>query len=663
VSLTYEKFLNLFPVSPREKAGKGIRVLCPAHQDHNPSLLIKPSSNGFIADFKCFAGCKRQAILDSLKITWADLRSENDEAGSVKWLVTDSFIYELEMGKEYFVIDRQEDGDKKKFVAKHKVNDNYVFNLDGLTPVLYKLPELREAVNYGKTVLLPEGEGKVNRLRELGFEATTNPFGAGKWNDAYTKEFAGADVVILPDYDESGLDFTEQKARALHGMARRVRILQLTGIETLKKSIGKNGVDIINWLDAGHSKKELQSLIDTAPDRKPPEDKAESGFHLTKLSDLLKEPNEDIAYLWENTLIKGGLSILAAKPKVGKSTLARNLTYALAKGEPSFLGRNITSSGAVVYLALEEKRSEVKKHFVRMGASEDLPIFVHTGSAPEKAIEELSRAVIESKALLAIVDPLQRLVRLPDLNDYSSVSLALEPLMQIARDTGCHILLVHHANKGIPREGGDSILGSTAIFGSVDCALIMKRNESCRTIESIQRYGEDLPRTVLTFDVLTGLMGSGGTLEDAEIAECKKVIMELLVSHEMTETEIKDGITDHQSGTVSKAIRLLWTDKKIHRIGLGKKGDPFLYSIPAENAGDSGDKHIEIPTIPTIISEPKASEFQLQNAGDENSMVFEKSQDFSTPSISSVSRVKNTCKKNNSTISFNGLAIGEDNLV
>ena len=47
MSLTYEQFLNLFPISPREKAGKGVRVLCPAHADHNPSLLIKPSTQWF----------------------------------------------------------------------------------------------------------------------------------------------------------------------------------------------------------------------------------------------------------------------------------------------------------------------------------------------------------------------------------------------------------------------------------------------------------------------------------------------------------------------------------------------------------------------------------------------------------------------------------------
>ena len=37
---TYEDFLNLFPERPREKAGDGWLVICPAHNDHTPSLWI-----------------------------------------------------------------------------------------------------------------------------------------------------------------------------------------------------------------------------------------------------------------------------------------------------------------------------------------------------------------------------------------------------------------------------------------------------------------------------------------------------------------------------------------------------------------------------------------------------------------------------------------------
>ena len=606
MSLTYAQFMGLFPEKPRAKAGKGERVICPAHEDRNPSLWVESPSNGdFTVDFHCLAGCTKEAVLAALKLTWADVMVKGAGKKDNTWRTTASYVYELEAGKQYYVIDRQEDGAKKKFTAKHQVDDTYVFDLEGLQKILYRQPELKEAVKAGKPILIPEGEGKVERLRALGFEATTNPFGAGKWNDSYTQELAGADVVIPPDYDPAGLAFAEQKARALFGTATRFRVLQLTDVAGLQKLIGKQGVDITDWLDAGHTKEELQILIGKAPDWKPESKGTKPSFHLTRLGDLLKEPAEEVAYLWDNTLIRGGLSILVAKPKVGKSTLARNLVLAVARGEPSFLGRSITSSGPIVYLALEEKRSEVRKHFERMGVTENLPIFIHTGSAPEQALDELRKAVLDNKAVLAIVDPLQRLVRIPDLNDYSKVSLALEPLMQIARDSDCHILLVHHANKGIAREGGDSILGSTAIFGGVDCALIMKRTESCRTIESIQRYGEDLPRTVLAFDLLTGLTTAAGTLEDVEMAECRKVIVELLADHEATEKEIKDGITDYKGGTVSASLRTLCQEGKAQRKGLGKKGDPYLYSIAenaTKNAGDSRDEHMQIPTIPTIPS-------------------------------------------------------------
>lgn len=352
--------------------------------------------------------------------------------------------------------------------------------------------------------------------------------------------------------------------------------------------------------------------------RKVTEAPAKPGFTLTRLSDLLKEPPEEIAYVWADTLPRGGLSLLVAKPKVGKSTLARNLALRIARGDAEFLVRKIPAPGPVVYLALEEKRSEVRRHFERMGATEELPILIHIGSAPEEALQELRTAIVDSKAILAIVDPLQRLARVSDLNDYSQVSLALEPLMQIARETGCHIMLVHHANKGIGREGGDSILGSTAIFGSVDCALIMKRTDSQRTIESIQRYGEDMPRTVLAFDPLTGLTASGGTLEDAQLAECGKDILALMGDQEMTEQELKDGLLDHKHGVISKSLRLLRDQAKMQRSGSGRKGDPFRYQAAKDSgdSGDSGGKHISIPTIPTISAEREPVRISSQNAGD-----------------------------------------------
>jgi hypothetical protein len=130
---------------------------------------------------------------------------------------------------------------------------------------------------------------------------------------------------------------------------------------------------------------------------------------------------------------------------------------------------------------LEEKRSEVAKHFRAMGGADE-PIFVHTGAAPEEAAEAFKAAIEEHKPALMIVDPLQKLVRAKDLNDYAEVSRTLEPFTEHGRATGCHIQFVHHMGKG-DRLDGDGFLGSTALFGGVDTGLIMKRRDSVRALK------------------------------------------------------------------------------------------------------------------------------------------------------------------------------------
>lgn len=73
---SFDDFLRLFPETPRKKAGDGWLVLCPAHNDHDPSLLVRPSQNAdFVATWDCQAGkCKREDVLRALKLEWRDVR-------------------------------------------------------------------------------------------------------------------------------------------------------------------------------------------------------------------------------------------------------------------------------------------------------------------------------------------------------------------------------------------------------------------------------------------------------------------------------------------------------------------------------------------------------------------------------------------------------------
>src|SRR5713226_8713910 len=60
---------------------------------------------------------------------------------------------------------------------------------------------------------------------------------------------------------------------------------------------------------------------------------ARNGFRVTALGELLQEREEQVRWVLEDRLPAGGFSLLAGKPKAGKSTLARCLALAVARGE------------------------------------------------------------------------------------------------------------------------------------------------------------------------------------------------------------------------------------------------------------------------------------------------------------------------------------------
>lgn len=295
-------------------------------------------------------------------------------------------------------------------------------------------------------------------------------------------------------------------------------------------------------------------------------------FNLTPLDELLAEPEEQVAYVWDQTLPAGGTSICAAKPKVGKSTLVRNLAVAVTRGE-SFFGRD-TAKGKVIYLCLEEKRAEVAAHFRRMGA-QGSDIHIHTGRAPSDALAALQTAIDELEPLLVVVDPLARFVRVRDFNDYAEVARGMEPLIDIARATGCHILCVHHCGKG-ERDGGDAILGSTALFGAVDTLLLMSRKAQARTLHTVQRYGDDMPEMVAHLHAETGIVTAGGELATIQIEERERAVLDVIGDESLTEQGIKERLGGNQTVT-AKAIRALYEGGKLKRTGAGRRGDPYHY--------------------------------------------------------------------------------------
>ena len=300
-------------------------------------------------------------------------------------------------------------------------------------------------------------------------------------------------------------------------------------------------------------------------------------FNLVRVNDLVKQSQPETQWLWEGILPQGGLSINVAKPKVGKSTISLNLAAAVVKGN-IFLGR-ATIQVPVVYLALEEKGAELQKRLIGLGI-EDAPLYLHIGMAPENGLKQIDALVESTGAGLLIIDTMQKLVRIHDLNDYAQVTNALEPLLGVARERNCHIMLTHHAGKA-ERKDGDEILGSTAILGAVDTAIILKKRDQARTFSTIQRYGDDVPETLLLLNPDYSLT-IGGTMEEAKEKEIWNKIRTVIEAHpEITEPEIVTQ-TECRGADTSRVLR--WALNQdlplLQRHGAGKKGDPYRYFLP-----------------------------------------------------------------------------------
>jgi len=268
--------------------------------------------------------------------------------------------------------------------------------------------------------------------------------------------------------------------------------------------------------------KEVQACLDSVfktHKRNHPEDDPEvtekaTGHHfsLIQAKDIVSSPEDETDWIWEGTLPSGGLSLVVAKPKVGKTTFSFNLAVALSRGE-IFLGKK-TQQATVVYLALEEKKGELQRNLSRLGVIDE-PLFFHFGPAPVEAVKEVGPLIKQTGARFLVIDILQKFCRVKDLNDYAQVTRALEPLMASARQLNCHIQLLHHAGKK-DRDDGDDILGSTGLLGGVDTSIHIKKREKRRTFFTIQRYGTDIPETVLTLQAY-GSLEATGSREEGEV--------------------------------------------------------------------------------------------------------------------------------------------------
>ena len=168
--------------------------------------------------------------------------------------IVETYDYKDESGKLIFQVVRYEPKSFKQ--RRPNGHGGFIWNLDGVRRVLYCLRELLEADSQ-QDVFIVEGEKDVDRLRALGFVATTSAGGAGKWHDDFAQYVRGRKVILLPDNDDKGRSHIAQIARSLNLVAASVKVLELPNLP-------EHG-DVCDWLDAGGTVEQLLTEVSKLP--------------------------------------------------------------------------------------------------------------------------------------------------------------------------------------------------------------------------------------------------------------------------------------------------------------------------------------------------------------------------------------------------------------
>ena len=135
-------------------------------------------------------------------------------------------------------------------------NGGWIWDLEGVNRVVYRLPELIAKEPDTGWVYIVEGEKDADALAALGMTATTNPEGQGKWKAIFNPVFRDRLVAIIPDNDDVGRTHALRVAGFLKPFAAQVRIIELEGLPPKG--------DVSDWLAGGHNREELEAVVESA---------------------------------------------------------------------------------------------------------------------------------------------------------------------------------------------------------------------------------------------------------------------------------------------------------------------------------------------------------------------------------------------------------------
>jgi hypothetical protein len=363
--------------------------------------------------------------------------------------------------------------------------------LNGGKLPFYRVNEVLSAIAEQEMIILVEGEGKCDALRaalqEKGLRAAVTTVACGANAALHANHIAtlsGAQrLSIIADSDLPGCGAASERAQKIADAYPQcdVRVVDLFPDR-------KDGSDVKDFLEEGHSVDEFSAMLDCAPRVKltpsaaaAPQTATKSGrrLELVRLCDV--EP-EKIEWLWQDRIPRSKVTLLVGDPGAGKSFASLAIAAAITQGHelPDDVTKRVPSN-VLLWNGEDGIEDTIRVRAGALGVALDrLQVIRGTiddegRRAPFSLLDVARlREVIECtrNESIVIVDPVAALLGGIDTYRDSDIRANLQPLVDLARDAHVAVLCVLHLNKSEACRALYRVGGSIGFVGLARSVLL-----------------------------------------------------------------------------------------------------------------------------------------------------------------------------------------------
>ena len=188
--------------------------------------------------------------------------------------------------------------------------------------------------------------------------------------------------------------------------------------------------------------------------------------------------SKEVDWLWYPYIPYGKITILQGDPGEGKSTMMMQLAALITTGKAMPDGSGDKIPGNVIYQAAEDGIEDtIKPRLEKAGADcSMIRVIDETDKELSMTDDRLEQAIIETKARLIILDPIQAYIGATvDMHRANEIRPVLKHLGIIAEKHNCAIILIGHMNKASGSKSTYRGLGSIDIQATARSVLLVAR--------------------------------------------------------------------------------------------------------------------------------------------------------------------------------------------